>query len=50
MQLTVCGFTVLLDAGTTTTITCHSISLNVATGAASVVLGGGTTVVSVPAG
>jgi hypothetical protein len=50
-ELSVCGgFTVLLDAGTQTTGTCGSVTLQVVYGGAQVVLGGGITVVSVPAG
>ena len=52
VELSVCGFTVLLDPGTTTTITCGSVTLAVSSGTARVVLGGGTTVVvvSIPQG
>lgn len=49
-ELSLCGFTVLFDTGTLTTATCGSITLAVASGTASVVLGAGTTVVSIPAG
>jgi len=49
-QLSLCSFTVMLDAGTTATATCGSLSLSVAAGLASVILSGGTSVVSVPAG
>jgi PKD domain len=48
-QLLLCGFTVLLDQGTVTVVTCGSITLAVATGRATVVLGGGLAVVSIPA-
>ncbi|TAK01847.1 MAG: hypothetical protein EPO36_04285 [Chloroflexota bacterium] len=44
------GFTVLLDAGTTTVGTCGSVTVAVTFGRAVVVLGDGLTVVSIPAG
>jgi hypothetical protein len=49
-ELSLCGFTVMLAAGTSTYATCGSVILEVVTGAASVVLGGGLTVVGIPAG
>jgi hypothetical protein len=50
VELSVCGgYTVLLDPDTITTGTCGSVSLEVASGIARVVLGGGLTVVSIPA-
>jgi hypothetical protein len=49
-ELSICGFGVVLDAYTQTTVTCGSITLRVAAGTATVLLGGGTTAVSVPAG
>ncbi len=50
VSIDACGFQHLVVAGTETTITCASTILNVALGEVKVVLGGGLTVVSVPAG
>lgn len=51
VTLTVCGgFTIRLNPGTTLSLTCGSVRLDVATGQAQVLLGDGTTVVTVPAG
>lgn len=49
VQLSTCtgGFIVYLDAGTTTSGTCGSITLGVTSGRASIVLGGGLTVVTI---
>ena len=48
---TVCGFSTLrLGPGSDVTITCGSVKVQVAAGSAELVLGGGQTVVSVPAG
>lgn len=44
------GFTVLIAAGSSITLTCGSITVAVATGSATIVLGGGLTTVSIPAG
>ena len=49
-ELLLCGFTVLLDPGTFALITCGSVKVDVSTGGASIVLGGGLTVVGIPAG
>ena len=49
-ELSLCGFSVLLDPSTETITTCGSITLSVIRGVASIVLGGGVTVVSIPAG
>ena len=49
-ELSACGSTVLIDAGSVITITCHSVIVKVTTGLATIVLGGGTTFVSIPPG
>ena len=48
--LTVCGFTIRLAGGTDAVLTCGSVTMKVLTGSGEVVLDGGMTVVSVPAG
>jgi WD40 repeat protein len=50
VTLSVCGFTVRLSAGSEAILTCGSVKVRVLQGDAQVVLGGGLTVVSVPAG
>ena len=51
VTLSVCGgFTLKLNAGTTITLTCGSVRVKVLSGQAQVVLAGGTSVVTIPAG
>lgn len=49
-ELLLCGFTVLLDPGTLTVVTCGSVTIDVSAGGASILLGGGLTIVGIPAG
>lgn len=49
-ELFACGQTVLVSAGSVITLTCHSLIVKVTTGLARIILGGGTTVVTIPTG